>query len=94
VVEILAKKPGIGFHEAARLGGVSETTVRRIWEGSLPRPPVIVLDRLSKPKRCAECGALCAEWPCVFCSMRRRRRQAAVAKDLPLVRFKYKNSGK
>lgn len=72
VVDILTNNPGISFPEAARRSGVTEPTVRKIWEGAISRPPIVVLDRLSKPKRCGECGALCSDWPCVLCEINRR----------------------
>ena len=72
VVDVLVENPGISFGEAARLAGVSEPTVRRIWEGSITRPPIVVLERLEAPRRCQECGALCRDWPCVLCEIKRR----------------------
>jgi hypothetical protein len=72
VVEILSRNPGISFPEAAQRSGVSEPMVRKIWEGSISRPPVVVLERLATPRRCGECGALCTDWPCVLCTIQRR----------------------
>jgi transcriptional regulator with XRE-family HTH domain len=92
VVEILVQNPGIGFAEAAQRAGVSESTVRKIWEGTISRPPIIVLERLEKPRRCLECGALCSDWPCVLCEIKRRAPRDASRRDV--ARFLYKRQKK
>ena len=92
VVDVLLNNPGLDFPEVARCSGVSELMVRKIWEGDISRPPVVVLERLMKPRRCGSCGALCCEWPCVLCSIRDRR-PAAQATRTP-TRFVYKRQSK
>ena len=92
VVDLLHENPGISFPEAARRAGVSEPTVRKIWEGNISRPPVVVLERLPKPRRCCECGALCVDWPCVLCEMKRRAPRGNVR--LGVTRFVYKHQKK
>lgn len=72
IVELLTRHPETSFPEVARQLGVSASTVQKIWDGSISRPPIVVLERLAKPRRCRECGALCVEWPCVLCEMQRR----------------------
>ncbi|MHB0959771.1 MAG: helix-turn-helix domain-containing protein [Pirellulaceae bacterium] len=92
VVEILRDHPGLSFPEVARRSGVAESTVRRIWNGDISRPPAVVLERLTKPRRCKDCGALCSEWPCVLCSMRQRKAPVGVA-PRP-TRFVYRRQSK
>jgi recombinational DNA repair protein RecR len=92
VVEILRKHPGLSFPEVALRSGVAEITVRRIWEGDISRPPTVVLERLTKPRRCKDCGALCSEWPCVLCTMRQRKSPAGV--DPRTTRFVYRRQSK
>ena len=41
VVDVLTNNPGISFPEVAERAGVSEPTVRKIWEGAISRPPVV-----------------------------------------------------
>ncbi|NLX54746.1 MAG: hypothetical protein GXY58_06505 [Planctomycetaceae bacterium] len=88
VVRLLLQDPSLDFPEVARRSGVSEHTVRKIWEGEISRPPTVVLERLAKPRRCGDCGALCCEWPCVICSIRRRNTPARSAPQP--TRFVYK----
>ncbi len=92
VVEILLQNPGISFPEAARRTGVSEPTVRKIWEGDISRPPVVVLQRLPKPRRCPQCGAMCVDWPCVLCEMKRRAPEGNLRSAT--TRFVYKHQKK
>lgn len=92
VVDVLLRNPGISFHDAARQAGVSVHTVRRIWDGTISRPPAVVLERLAEPRRCSQCGALCSDWPCVLCEM--RRRHESNAPDQPALRFVYKHQKK
>jgi hypothetical protein len=92
VAKLLLDHPDLDFPEVARRTGVSESTVRKIWDGAISRPPAIVLERLAKPRRCRDCGALCSEWPCVLCSMRRRSSPSSV--DQPPMRFVYKRQTK
>jgi hypothetical protein len=63
------------FEEAVAQSGLSLSTVQKIWDGTISRPPVVVLERLRQPRRCPVCGSLCRDWPCVTCEMRRRRKQ-------------------
>jgi hypothetical protein len=92
VVGLLTHHPDLEFSEVAQRSGVSEHTVRKIWEGAICRPPAVVLERLTKPRRCGDCGALCSEWPCVLCSIRRRKSPAGI-KQHP-TRFVYKRQSK
>lgn len=92
VVEVLVENPGISFPEAAQRAGVSEPTVRKIWEGAISRPPIVVLERLPRPRRCTECGALCVDWPCVLCEMNRRTRHRRPQDST--ARFVYKHQKK
>jgi len=92
VVDLLLQDPGLGFPEVARRSGVSEHTVRKIWDGEISRPPAVVLERLAKPRRCGDCGALCSEWPCVLCSIHRRNTPTG-ATSVP-TRFVYKRQSK
>ena len=94
VVETLVRNPGISFEDAARRCGVSASTVGRIWDGRIARPPVVLLDRLPTPRRCPDCGARCNEWPCILCEIRRRTGHF-VNSDLERpVRFKYRSESK
>ena len=92
VVEVLLQNPGISFPDAAQRAGVSEPTVRKIWEGAISRPPIVVLERLATPRRCHDCGALCRDWPCVLCEM--NRRSPTEKKQNDLTRFVYKRQKK
>jgi len=92
VVELLTNNPDLGFADVARQSGVSEHTVRKIWEGTISRPRAVVLERLTKPRRCRDCGALCSEWPCVLCSI--QRRSAPVGTRQYPTRFVYKRQSK
>ena len=92
VVEVLQNNPGISFPEVAERAGVSEPTVRKIWEGAISRPPVVVLERLPQPRRCGECGALCSDWPCVLCEIKRREPEGR--NRLSPTRFVYKRQKK
>ena len=92
VVNLLLKDPELGFAEVARQSGVSEHMVRKIWEGDISRPPAVVLERLTKPRRCGDCGALCCEWPCVMCSIRRRNTPRGDTSEP--TRFVYKRQSK
>jgi len=92
VVDVLVKNPGISFPEVARRAGVSEPTVRKIWEGAISRPPVVVLERLPSPRRCGDCGALCSDWPCVLCEI--KRREEAPREHPRTTRFVYKSQKK
>jgi hypothetical protein len=91
VAKVLVEEPGLSHEEVARRCGVSRSTVQRIWEGSIHRPPVIVLERLPSPRRCPDCGGLCSDWPCVLCEMRRRNRISGSG-DTP--RFQYRTQTK
>jgi hypothetical protein len=73
VVSLLTENPGIDFEEAAQQTGVAPATIKKIWEGTISRPSVVVLDRLRTRRRCPDCGVLCREWPCISCEMRRRK---------------------
>jgi hypothetical protein len=92
VVELLSHRPQLSFDEVARRASVAEVTVRRIWEGDISRPAAIVLERLHTPKRCSDCGALCVDWPCVTCSIHRRK--AATGSSRGPLRFVYKHQSK
>ncbi len=92
IARLLLESPDLGFLEVARRSGVSESTVRKIWEGTISRPQAVVLERLAKPRRCRDCGALCCEWPCVLCSIERRKAPAGM-KQHP-TRFVYKRQAK
>jgi hypothetical protein len=92
VVELLSRRPQLSFDEVADRANVATSTVRRIWEGDISRPAAIVLERLMKPRRCGECGALCVDWPCVTCSIHRRKSAAGFGPS-PL-RFVYKHQSK
>ena len=92
VVETLLNHPGLSFPEVALRSGVAESTVRKIWDGDISRPPAVVLERLSRPRRCKDCGALCSEWPCVLCTMLRRKAPAGV--DQRTTRFVYRRQSK
>jgi hypothetical protein len=84
VVELCTREPLLSEEEIAKRCGVPAWKVERIIEGSITRPPVVLLDRLSTPRRCPDCGGLCREWPCVFCEMGRRRQSTSGA---PMPRF-------
>ncbi len=90
VVRIFLEQPGVEFDQVAEQTGVAEHTVRKIWDGTISRPPVILLDRLSQPKRCPECGALCQDWPCVLCTMQER----SLKTFRRHTRFMYRNQSK
>ena len=92
VVAVLTRNPELSFPEVARRSGVSVSTVEKIWNGAISRPPIVVLERLAKPRRCGECGALCAEWPCVLCEMKRRGGPRGLGSS-PM-RFVYKRQSK
>ncbi len=92
VVAAFSENQGVSIEQVAALTGISARTVRRIYEGSIARPRVVLLERLSQPRRCGECGARCRDWPCIFCEMRRRKDEVA-ASDEPL-KFVYRNSSK
>jgi hypothetical protein len=92
VVSLLRHYPALGFPEVAERSGVSELTVRKIWEGEISRPPAVVLERLVKPRRCGNCGALCREWPCVLCAIERRKTPAHTTAEP--TRFVYKRQSK
>ena len=94
VVKLLMKNPRIGFAEAARRCKVSETTVRKIWDGRISRPPVVVLERLESPRRCEECGALCLEWPCILCEIKRRNGTVNGTAGRRSIRFRYRTQNK
>jgi hypothetical protein len=88
VVRLLTDEPELSHSEVARRCEVGTSTVARIWTGAISRPSVVVLDRLSSPQRCPECGALCRDWPCIFCEM--GRHQQDCPGDVAL-RFQYRN---
>jgi len=73
VVSVLVDHSDWSLHRIAQYTGVPERIVRKIWDGTISRPAVVVLARLRQPRRCGECGALCTEWPCILCEMRRRK---------------------
>ena len=66
--------------------GVALSTVVKIWDGTISRPPTVVLDRLRVPRRCPECRNMCSSWPCIPCEMSRRRD----TKNRPSVEFIYR----
>lgn len=72
VVTALVDHADWSLRRVARHTGVPELTVRKIWDGTISRPAVVVVERLRQPRRCGACGILCAEWPCISCEMRRR----------------------
>jgi hypothetical protein len=80
-----ARALGVGtpeqFQQAVTASGLSMSTVRKIWDGTISRPAVVLLKRLRRPRRCPICGSLCRDWPCVSCEMHRRREDHA---DAPL----------
>jgi hypothetical protein len=84
------KQPEADFEHVAQQTGVAEHTVRKIWEGQISRPPVVLLDRLSNPRRCPKCGALCQDWPCVLCTIQERK----LPKMPRHTRFMYRNQSK
>jgi hypothetical protein len=92
VVELLLHRPRLSFDEVARRASVAESTVRRIWDGDISRPAAIILERLIAPRRCGECGALCVDWPCVTCSIQRRK--ALTGKVHAPLRFVYRHQSK
>jgi hypothetical protein len=94
VVEVLTNSPRVSFAEAARRCGVSVGMVRKIWDGRVARPPVVVLDRLESPRRCSDCGALCVEWPCVLCEIERRNGTLRGKQAKRPIRFKYRTQSK
>ena len=72
VVEALTDDPNASLEDVSRRTGVALSTIRKIWDGTITRPPTIVLDRLKVPRRCPECRSLCTAWPCILCEMERR----------------------
>ena len=94
VVKMLTENPQLGFDETAQRCNVSETTVRKIWDGRISRPPVVVLERLESPRRCEECGALCLEWPCILCEIKRRNGTLSGTAGRRPIRFKYRTQSK
>jgi len=87
-VRNLTENPGISFDDAASICGLSPNTIRKVWNGTISRPTVVVVQRLSVPRRFPQCGVLCCDWPCVRCEMQRRRENAQDEADLD-VRFEY-----
>jgi len=91
IVRLLVDEPATTFEEIAERVGVSPGTVRKIWDGSISRAPAIIIERLTAPRRCAECGTLCRDWPCILCEMQRRKAgRLATSGEL---RFVYKRTG-
>ena len=90
VVQAFLNQPGVEFEEVAKQTGVASHTVRKIWEGKISRPPVILLDRLTHPRRCPNCGALCQDWPCVLCTIQERK----LPSNPRHTRFMYRNQTK
>ena len=72
VVKALTDDPDASLEDVSRRTGVALSTIRKIWDGTITRPPTIVLDRLKVPRRCPECRSLCTAWPCILCEMERR----------------------
>jgi hypothetical protein len=91
VVRLLTSEPDLPHEEVAERCRVALATVERVWDGKICRPPVVVLDRLAKPRRCLECGVMCSDWPCVSCEMRRLRRRK---RGHTTTRFQYRNQSK
>ena len=91
VTRLLSEEPQLSHPQIAKQCGVAASTVERIWNGTIARPPVVVIERLAQPRRCPGCGALCKEWPCILCEMGRRRRSDGSAKA---PRFQYRNQTK
>lgn len=90
VIRLLCDQTQLTHSQIAQQCKVALATVERIWDGSISRPSVVVLDRLASPRRCPECGALCRDWPCVYCEMGRRRRNGPASET----RFQYRNQNK
>ncbi len=74
-VRALGRGGAENIEQAAAESGLATATVQKIWDGTISRPPVVVLQRLRKPRRCPACGSRCRDWPCVSCEMRRRRQR-------------------
>jgi hypothetical protein len=85
VVKALTEHPEWDFDEVARRTGVSAATVRKIYDGAITRPPVVVLERLKKPKRCPECRSLCSDWPCIVCELDRRQTEGRSEDNISFV---------
>ncbi len=87
VVKALSQKPTASLEDISQRTGVALGTIRKIWEGTITRPPTVVLDRLKTPRRCPECRSLCTAWPCIQCEMKRRPPTG----DQPGVNFIYRH---
>ena len=91
VVRVIREQPELSHEEVASFCKVATSTVKRIWDGSISRPPIVVLDRLRTSRRCPQCGALCNDWPCVTCEIQRRRASGA---EVEPPRFQYRKQPK
>lgn len=91
IAQVLRSEPELSHEEVASRCRVAASTVERIRDGSISRPAVVVLERLAQPRRCPQCGALCKDWPCIFCEMRRRRAGGQQAEP---PRFQYRSRAK
>jgi hypothetical protein len=94
VVEQLRQNQGANFEDVALRCKVAVSTVKKIWDGRISRPPVVVIERLSAPRRCPQCGARCLEWPCILCEMKRRTSAEGGQLTSRPLRFKYKTQSK
>jgi hypothetical protein len=77
VIHLLEATPSLALQDIACQVGLSARTVRRIATGKIERPNVVVLERLSTPRRCGNCGRRCTEWPCISCEMAKSTSTAA-----------------
>jgi hypothetical protein len=94
VVHAIGESPNADFQLIAEQCGVAASTVEKIWDGRISRPPVVVVERLEKPRRCPDCGARCVEWPCILCEIRRRNGLRGGKVAAKAIRFRYKTQSK
>ena len=84
VVKAFSEDPKASHELVSKRTGVPLSTVEKIWDGTIARPPIVLLDRLRSPRRCPECGTLCSAWPCIVCELERRA-QARTASGVSFV---------